>query len=65
MAKQEHKRSIEVYAHWQGMDEPVLMGVLYSKRLKGKELFSFEYHKEFLTSEPSSTPIPSRRHPYQ
>lgn len=48
MAKQEHKRSIEIYAHWQGMDEPVLMGVLYSKRLKGKELFSFEYHKDWL-----------------
>ena len=48
MAKQEYKRSIEVYAHWQGMDEPFLMGALYSERLKGKELFSFEYDKDWL-----------------
>jgi serine/threonine-protein kinase HipA len=48
MAKQEYKRSIEVYAHWQGLEEPFLMGVLYSERLKGKELFSFEYDKGWL-----------------
>ncbi len=48
MAKQEHKRSIEVYAHWLGLEEPFLMGVLYSERLKGKELFSFEYDKNWL-----------------
>ena len=48
MAKQKHKRSIEVYAHWLGLEEPFLMGVLYSERLKGKELFSFEYDKVWL-----------------
>jgi serine/threonine-protein kinase HipA len=48
MAKQEYKRSIEVYAHWLGLEEPFLMGVLYSERLKGKELFSFEYDKDWL-----------------
>jgi serine/threonine-protein kinase HipA len=48
MAKTENKRSIEVYSHWQGMVEPILLGILYSERLKGKELFSFEYEKEWL-----------------
>ena len=48
MAKQEYKRSVEVYAHWLGLEEPFLMGVLYSERLKGKELFSFEYDKDWL-----------------
>ncbi|MCK5846954.1 MAG: HipA domain-containing protein [Bacteroidales bacterium] len=30
------------------MDNPVLMGILHSERLRGKELFSFEYEKEWL-----------------
>lgn len=42
------KREILVYAHWQGMKEPLLMGKLYSSRLKGRELFSFEYDKQWL-----------------
>ncbi len=53
MAKQVNKHSISVYAHWQGMDEPFLMGVLNSDRLKGKEIFSFEYDKDWLQSGPS------------
>ena len=50
MAKQDHKRSISVYAHWQGIAEPLLMGNLHSERLKGKEIFSFEYNEEWLKS---------------
>ena len=41
MAKQDNKRAIRVYAYWQGMEDPFLMGILHSDRLKGKELFSF------------------------
>lgn len=48
MAKQQNKRSISVYAHWQGMESPFLMGILHSDRLKGKEIFSFEYSNEWL-----------------
>ncbi len=33
---------------WQGMKEPVLMGVLYSERLRGNEVFSFEYDENWL-----------------
>lgn len=53
MAKQDNKRSINVYAHWQGLDEPFLMGILHSDRLKGKEIFSFEYDKDWLQNGPS------------
>lgn len=53
MAKQNNKRSISVYADWQGMEEPLLMGVLHSDRLKGKEIFSFEYNQEWLQNGPS------------
>ena len=53
MAKQDNKRSICVYAHWQEMDTPFLMGILYSDRLKGKEIFSFEYAENWLQNGPS------------
>ncbi len=45
------KRIIYVYAHWQGIDSPFLIGNLYSERLRGKEIFSFEYTEEWLKSE--------------
>ena len=51
MSKNETKRKIYVYAHWQGMSIPVLIGSLYSERLKGKEIFSFEYSEDWLKSE--------------
>ncbi|WP_204281930.1 type II toxin-antitoxin system HipA family toxin [Pontibacter burrus] len=53
MAKQENKRSLLVYAHWQGLNDPMLMGMLHSERLKGKEIFSFEYDKDWLKNGPS------------
>ena len=53
MAKQNNKRSISVYAHWQGMEDPLLMGILHSDRLKGKEISSFEYNQEWLQNGPS------------
>lgn len=48
MAKLITKKSILVYAHWAGMNEPIFMGLLYSDRLKGKEIFSFEYDQDWL-----------------
>jgi serine/threonine-protein kinase HipA len=50
MAKQNSKKSISVYAHWSGMEKPSLMGTLHSERLKGKEVFSFEYIDDWLQS---------------
>lgn len=45
------KRKIYVYADWQGIDTPFLIGYLYSERLRGEEIFSFEYTGEWLNSE--------------
>lgn len=59
MAKQNTKRSIKVYAHWLGMEEPKLMGILHSDRLKGKEIFSFEYDKDWLKNGPAQLLDPS------
>ena len=46
----EAKRNIQVFADWQGLTKPALMGILSSERLKGKEIFSFSYMKEWLDS---------------
>lgn len=53
MAKDNSKRSIYVYAHWKGMENPVLMGVLFSERLRGNEVYSFEYEENWLKNGPS------------
>lgn len=47
MAKHQ-KKEILVYAHWLGLKEATLMGVLHATPAKGKELFSFEYEKAWL-----------------
>ena len=39
-----------MYANWQEIDDPILMGEFHSERLKGKEIFSFEYDKDWLAS---------------
>ena len=59
MAKQNNSRNISVYAHWSGMEDPLLMGVLHSDRLKGKEVFSFEYIDEWLKNGPAQLLDPS------
>ena len=45
------KLDIFVYAHWKGMKEPQLIGVLSALYAKGKKAFSFEYDEEWLRSE--------------
>ena len=59
MAKQNNKRSIRVYAHWVGMETPRFMGILYTDRLKGKEIFSFEYDGDWLKNDPAQLLDPS------
>lgn len=41
---------ILVYADWIELDEPMFMGTLTATHLKGREVFSFSYHKEWLES---------------
>ena len=44
------KREIYVFAHWIGMDEPINMGQLTAEFIRGKEVFSFSYSKDWLQS---------------
>jgi serine/threonine-protein kinase HipA len=41
MAKYAQQRTLQVYAHWIGLEQPMLMGLLHSTQLRGKEIFSF------------------------
>lgn len=50
MGKSAQQRSIQVYAGWVGLDLPALMGTLSSTHVRGKEVFSFEYHDAWLQS---------------
>lgn len=49
----ETNRRIRVYADWLNTEEPVLMGILNSTVLRGKEVFSFEYDKKWIQGESS------------
>jgi serine/threonine-protein kinase HipA len=46
---------IEVYAHWAGLSQPTLVGVLHMTPGRGKEIFSFEYNHEWLKNNQSHT----------
>jgi len=50
MEARSNNKDIFVYAHWTGMKEPVLMGVLKAEFTKGKEIFSFSYSENWLKS---------------
>ncbi|WP_242132477.1 type II toxin-antitoxin system HipA family toxin [Aestuariivivens marinum] len=45
------KQDIYIFAHWKGLEEPQLMGVLSALYAKGKKAFSFEYDKDWLKSK--------------
>jgi len=42
-------RQVRVYADWDGLNGPCLMGQLAMDRVRGKEVFSFEYCDEWLS----------------
>lgn len=48
--KNKAQKSIQVFAHWRGMIEPVVMGTLYATPSRNKEIFSFEYDSDWLKS---------------
>ncbi len=50
MSLKNKQREILVYAHWKGLQLPLMMGSLKSSLLRGKEIFSFEYGTEWLNS---------------
>ena len=45
------KTDVYVYAHWLGMPEPKLIGLLSAHRGKGRKSFSFEYDANWIDSE--------------
>ncbi len=49
-AKNTARTAIQVCAHWQGLEKPILMGTLYAAPSRGKEVFSFEYDTAWLKS---------------
>lgn len=53
------QRRIEVHAHWVGLTQPVLVGVLFATPLRGKEIFSFEYSHDWLKSTQAQALDPS------
>lgn len=44
------KTDIYVYADWQGLEGPMLMGILSAHQAKGRKAFSFSYDKQWLKS---------------
>ena len=50
MTQRTDHKEIFVYAHWRGLDSPILMGVISINITRGREIFSFEYNKKWLES---------------
>jgi serine/threonine-protein kinase HipA len=44
------QKNIEVCVQWEGLSQPVLVGVLHATPSRGKEIFSFEYNHEWLNN---------------
>jgi serine/threonine-protein kinase HipA len=55
------QREIEVHAHWEGLANPTLVGILYATPIRGKEIFSFEYNDSWLTSTHAQALDPALR----
>lgn len=53
------QRYIEVYVHWVGISQPILMGVLLATPSRGKEIFSFEYSRHWLNNNQAYALDPS------
>lgn len=47
----QNKFDIYVYAHWKGIQEPELTGILSAHFAKGKKSFSFEYDRTWIKSK--------------
>lgn len=52
-------QQIEVYVHWSGLSQPVVMGILYATPSRSKEIFSFDYDLAWLKSTKAQTLDPS------
>ena len=50
MVKNTQQRSIQVYAGWKYLKQPMLMGTIHATQVRGKEVFSFNYTEAWLQS---------------
>jgi serine/threonine-protein kinase HipA len=44
------QKDIFIFADWAGLNSPTFIGTLYCSKLRGKEIYQFEYDKEWLKS---------------
>ena len=44
-------KNIFVYADWESISKPTLIGILNADLLRGKEIFSFEYDSQWLKNQ--------------
>jgi serine/threonine-protein kinase HipA len=56
MAASDHDRRIEVWADWLPLSEPMFVGTLHARPLRGREVYSFEYDQAWL-DHPSALAI--------
>lgn len=52
--KSGNNEEIFVYADWESLHGHQLMGILNAQRIRGKEIFSFEYDSTWLDNNPTS-----------
>lgn len=46
----QHEIRIWVYAHWESLEDAQLVGILTAQRVRGKEIFSFEYNGSWMSA---------------
>jgi len=44
-------KTIYVYANWEGMTPPILIGELNSSMIRNSEVFRFSYHQSWVNSK--------------
>ena len=49
------QKQIYVFADWQYLEKPTLMGILNVEHIRGSEVFSFEYDNEWLKNQPTQS----------
>jgi hypothetical protein len=50
-----NQKAIYVFADWDGLEGPRLLGTLWAALSRGKEIFSFQYNGAWLKSGPTSS----------
>lgn len=44
------RKNVYVFADWEELSEPALVGILSADRVRGKDFYSFSYDKSWLVS---------------